>query len=398
MTFDYFSHLTIEEVDRPSASEQWVGQYNKFTAVGRKKEKADPLREAWKSQYLQSKQAPGEVITKQEWQYILGLSLNPETSLDCLPANSFLIHFIFVLEKPYLSKEDTDFHIIDNPLVREKIFRWPMVRPSGWKGALRHALWQRGYQDDSKQIQRIFGEIREEDEGRAGRVFFFPTFFERSTLEIMNPHDRKRRVGKTPLLLESVPAGAHGTFSLLYVPFDLIGQDAAKLRSEVAEDLKAVTEGIKAMLTQYGFGAKTSSGFGVADILSGTLTLRTEEAVTLPTPTPSMGETSLPQYLETPDRLKADFLTPQGTLKSEAEYQAFLESQGKQFTKKQRQLYEKAKKWWQSWQQKAEATPQEPRPEPPPQRQWWQRAFKDASDLDQVVEEACRALQQESER
>lgn len=272
MTFDYIYYLTKEEVENPSSSEQWAGQYNRFIAIGKKKKKADPLRETWKRQYLQNRQAPGEVIASQEWQNKFGLSPSPETLpvLDNLPANSFLIHFTFTLQKPYLSKDDNEFHIIDNPLAREKVFRWPMVRPSGWKGSLRHALWQLGYQEDNEQIQRIFGETRGDDTGQAGRLYLYPTFFNQSGLEIINPHDRENRVGKNPILLECVSVGATGTFTLLYVPFDRIGEDTQEIRQQVADDLQLVAEGIQAMMTTYGFGAKTSSGFGLAaDSLQG---------------------------------------------------------------------------------------------------------------------------------
>lgn len=268
MTFDYLSHLAVEEVGNPSVREQWAGQYHQFIAVGKKKGKADPLREEWKSQYLCHGQAPGEVIAKQEWQYTFGLSPNPEalSLLDNLPTHSFLVCLTFVLRKPYLSKDNTDFHIIDNPIVREKVFRWPMVRPTGWKGALRHALWQLGFLGDEQSIQQLFGEVNAADDaGQAGRLHFFPTFFAKTSLEIINPHDRVRRVGKNPILFESVPIGATGTFTLLYVPFDRIGKDARKTRREVAEDLALVAQGLKAMFTTYGFGAKTSSGFGVAE-------------------------------------------------------------------------------------------------------------------------------------
>ncbi|RKY97910.1 MAG: hypothetical protein DRQ10_08025 [Candidatus Hydrothermota bacterium] len=48
-------------------------------------------------------------------------------------------------------------------------------------------------------------------------------------------------------------------FTLLYVPPVNTDENTARA------DLKAVAKGVQAMLTQYGFGAKTSSGYGVAD-------------------------------------------------------------------------------------------------------------------------------------
>jgi len=80
------------------------------------------------------------------------------------------------------------------------------------------------------------GYRTEKIEGRQGRLFFFPTFFDKIGLEIINPHDRERRVGKNPILFECVPAGATGTFRLLYVPYDFPGEvtpDEARLRQQV---------------------------------------------------------------------------------------------------------------------------------------------------------------------
>ena len=62
-----------------------------------------------------------------------------------------------------------------------------------------------------------------------------------------------------------MPPGTRGTFTLLYVPFNAIGQAEAARRQEAADDLKMLAEGIYAMLVLYGFGAKTSSGYGVAE-------------------------------------------------------------------------------------------------------------------------------------
>ena len=63
------------------------------------------------------------------------------------------------------------------------------------------------------------------------------TFFDLIDVEVINPHSRKTRAGTHPIYLECVPQGAKGTFSLLYVPFDLIGADKAEIRRQALEDL-----------------------------------------------------------------------------------------------------------------------------------------------------------------
>jgi len=121
-------------------------------------------------------------------------------------------------------------------------------------------------------------------------------------LEIINPQDRVARAGSLPILFESVPEGTRGVFTLLYVPFDLIGKEGQETRKQVAEDLQVVAaglqegrtyegpvdalrtgdlqvipSGLQAMFRTYGFGAKTSSGFGLArEDVRGTLTIRAD--------------------------------------------------------------------------------------------------------------------------
>jgi len=188
-----------------------------------------------------------------------------ERTLKILPPYSFIIEFEFTLEKPYISKDDENFTIIENPIKREKVLGCPYIPGPSWKGCLRSALWQEGIKENNEIITRIFGNERQEkDNFRQGRLHFFPTFFSKSSFEVINPHDRKTRAGTMPILIECVPIGEKGKFSLLYVPFDLIGKDHEEIKKQILEDLSIVVEGLEAMFTKYGFGAKTSSGYGIA--------------------------------------------------------------------------------------------------------------------------------------
>ncbi len=245
----------------------------------------------------------------------LGLS-ERTIDLTSLPSYSFTVQFRFQLRRPYLSKDDMVFYAIDNPVRKEKVLGLPMVAPTQWKGALRSAMtyqladWWLGL-DEAAQTKRanyrrfitervglvkLFGNEKEvlvDDRSsdayldqvggkqladlyrrylrrfmtstgfRAGRLCFFPTFFTQIGLEVINPHERETRAGTKPIYFESVPDGAEGGFTLLYVPFDCVGEKE-EMRRQVAADLKGLGEGLRAMLTQYGVGAKTSSGFGVA--------------------------------------------------------------------------------------------------------------------------------------
>lgn len=294
--------------------------------------------------------------------------------LASLPFGSFYIQLAFKLLKPYISRDDNQFYIVDNPIVREKVFRLPMVRPSAWKGSLRHALWQLGYQKEHEQIKRLFGIANDEEpeEGNSGRLYFYPSFFTQTSLEIINPHDREKGVGKNPILIESVPIGTTATFTLLYTPLDRIGKDEAETRQQIFADLQLVTEGLAAMFTLYGFGAKTSSGFGLAadTVRDGTIVVGglayAAELLTPKTASSAPAQPDLPRYLVARDQLHPDFASETNGLKSEAEYQKLVEARGQNYAKKDKQLYAKAKGWWERKDQQLAQQPQEPAAEPKP--------------------------------
>lgn len=219
------------------------------------------------------RQAPAFLAQQHQWLAALQIAPSAQTlpDLALLPAGSFAIHCPFRLTSPYLSKDDAALHLLDNPVRREWVFKLPYVAASQWKGALRHALWQLGRQDDDEQIRRLFGLANDNEEnGDRGRLYGYPTFFDRLSLEVINPHKRESGAGSLPIYFEAVPAGASGSFTLLYVPFDRIGEDEPETRDQVAADLQLVAQGVQALFTLYGFGAKTSSGFGLAaDRLAG---------------------------------------------------------------------------------------------------------------------------------
>jgi CRISPR-associated protein Cmr2 len=370
------------------------------------------------------------------WQKKLASSAIPQTfdflpddnAIYQMPAFSFLLRVPFRLRKPYLSKDDTTFHLLDNPVRKEKIFQVPMVAATGWKGSLRAAMlyqlveWWSSLSSDKQQqhiyrklfvkrriqLARLFGNekgVQTDDTsfeefldtfgGKrqaqyyrrvvrryfsssgffAGRLHFFATFFDQIGLEVINPHSRQSGVGERgPILMECVPQGTTGTLLLLYVPFGSPDRcdRAQDLAMEVAQDLEVTVQGLQAMLTTYGFGAKTSSGFGVVEEqLAGQGKLLIRAALSAPdAPVSTQTAPSAPtlaRYLETPTRLHADFRRSDGSLKSAAEYEALIKSQGRQYSKQERQLYEKAQKWWdREGRQLAEAAAKEPVEQPAP--------------------------------
>ena len=258
----------------------------------------------------------GEAFLRRRAGYMNSLGIAPTfPDLSLFPPGAWAVQINFTLRKPYISRDDVDFYILDNPVKKEHVFKIPYVAPSQWKGALRAAMvrelvseWQgQGVHDPEVfanrrfQMALLFGDEKGEEpaaiKGLAkyldeiggheaaekfrekirkhfaisedkplphfqGSLYFYPTFFDRIGLEVINPHDRKTGAGKQPIYYECVPAGTRGTFTLLYVPLNAsVGEDENHKKV-----LKLVGKGLKAMLTRYGFGAKTSSGYGVADV------------------------------------------------------------------------------------------------------------------------------------
>lgn len=390
MTTDYYVWLdAARDRQRDDRSDPLYSLRYHGLVSNEKKPDADTLRSDW-SKRSEELTRPDGIL----WEWIA----TPTLDLALLPPYSFSVQFLFTLAKPYLSKDDNAFYIIDNPIVRDKVFRLPLVRPSSWKGSLYAALWQLGHRrENDDQSKRLFGDIRDDERGQAGRLIFFPTFFEKTALEIINPHDRVRKVGKNPILFECVPAGATGTFSLLYVPFDRIGQDEAQTRAEAAADLRLVAEAVAAMFCDYGFGAKTSSGFGVArnTVQDGQLTVRAEVATPAPQPSPPAASPAAPplaKYLAAPGQLKVEYLNPDGTFRERTAAELG------RLSKSDKQAYEKARKWWESEGKMLASQPPSPAPTPleptpaEPAPSWLSRSFDTFQDLAQATEAVAQAL------
>ena len=194
----------------------------------------------------------------------------PHIDLQLFPVGSWHLQIDFTLAKPYLSKDDEAFYIIDNPVKKEKVFRVPYVSPATWKGNLREALrLGLDWQDEDETMRWLMGNERKSEENfRAGRLHFFPTYFDRLDLEVINPHDRTTGAGKMPIYLEVVPAKSKGIFHLLYVPFDQL-HESEETRCQQAWALLAhVQAAMQFLLVDLGVAAKKSSGFGIAEAAS----------------------------------------------------------------------------------------------------------------------------------
>lgn len=260
--FDYWSALTSSlDPKALSTTNELICHYHDLLSEKDKKG-ADDLRETWKSRFTGDHPVPAEC--KSLWENIA----QPSIDLGRLPLGSWLLKIRFRLLSPWFSRGLNDFYIIDNPILRDRVFKVPVCPASTWKGALRMAcrlMTGAIDQKDGEWIIDLFGkDKRSDDSFRAGRLRFFPSFFYETVLEVINPHERERKVGINPILYEVIPPGTEGVLSLLYVPFDLISALKKDITAQAWTDLRYMMQAVDKTLTVYGFSAKSSSGWGLA--------------------------------------------------------------------------------------------------------------------------------------
>ena len=268
---------------------------------------------------------------------------NIKNLIEKLPKYSFAVWVKFQLLGPYFSRDDDEFYIIQNPILKETAFKIPMVRGSSWKGALAGTFKKllNDNNEKSKIIEsylRIFGagsesikgiesylrekssslkefkdkvlefmlfelgmEIKKEDideiktendelkliqklkskisnkleksqlnlpiefQTHKGRAVFYPTYFDKISLEIINPHDRRKRAGTNPIHYEVVPKETEGILQIVYIPFDGVLKENDVIKREAEKDLENLLLAIK-KVSQDGIGAKTKLGWGTFEL------------------------------------------------------------------------------------------------------------------------------------
>jgi CRISPR-associated protein Cmr2 len=200
----------------------------------------------------------------------------------------------FTLQTPWYSKDDRPFHVLDNPVRKDRVFWVPFMSAASWKGLLRwscrmlaglhrHLEDHGGKLDgwrDPKWVLHLFGNEKGED-GRfqRGALAFYPTWFSKIGFEVINPHSRTRRAGTQPIYYEVVPAGTDGKLRLLYAPLP-----GAPLPGDEAGDaLGHLIDAVDALLTTYGFSAKRTVGWGTASVKGWTARRKDQPPITAST-------------------------------------------------------------------------------------------------------------------
>lgn len=190
----------------------------------------------------------------------------------------FGIDVSFTLVSPWYSKDDRPFHVLDNPVRKDRVFGVPFMSAASWKGLLRwgcrmqaglcghlemHHMKMEGWNDPS-WIVHLFGNEKGEGERfRSGALVCYPTWFKKVGFEVINPHSRVRRAGMQPIYYEVVPAGTQGRLRLLYAP---LPGEIERDKVKPADFIDGFVDSIRALLETYGISAKRTAGWGTARI------------------------------------------------------------------------------------------------------------------------------------
>ena len=274
--YDYYATLSEQHV-KPKAKtashlvsgmvdECLVGWFEKETngdkkETGRKQEKGPDSRTTYRSQAaeLSPLALPADLILDPDW-------------VPTIPG-WFSLTVDFTLQTPWYSKDDRPFHVLDNPVRKDRVFGVPFMAASSWKGLLRwacrmkagllshleeHDNQLRGWQDPDWIVHLFGNEKGEADDFEHGALAFRPTWFDKVGFEVINPHNRQRRAGTHPILYEVVPPDTNGQLRLLYAAPP--GVDAP------AGTFDELSEAIEKLLTLYGISAKRTAGWGLAAV------------------------------------------------------------------------------------------------------------------------------------
>jgi CRISPR-associated protein Cmr2 len=205
------------------------------------------------------------------------LNLDPCTG-DLSGRNWIGIEIRFELLQPWYSKDDRPFHVLDNPVRKDRVFGVPYMSAASWKGLLRwacrmeaglrehleqHEGKMEGWKDPDWVVHFFGNEKGEEANFRQGALAFYPSWFDKIGFEVINPHSRAKRAGRQPIFYEVVPAGTRGVLRMLYAPVG--GVPRLSIGDQIWM-LQSLVSAVNSLVTVYGFSAKRTAGWGIAKI------------------------------------------------------------------------------------------------------------------------------------
>ncbi len=302
MTWDHFISLECESLESTSVAWRLAGGF--VDRVSKCFLDAEIKRlEAERSNDKKRERQAEQEKTRLRKEYLgkasrrFPVKLYPRLQIDFSTLSSdrwLALQVDFEILTPWYSKDDRLFHVMDNPVRKDRVFGVPFMAASSWKGMLRWAFRRctklTGPEKESDEEKRrqaqlwelhLFGNEKGEGEKfHRGALVFYPTWFNKIGFEVINPHSRERRAGTKPIYYEVVPGrtlqvkkkpdgaeekeeveGAKGTLSLLYAPWP-----GMKSHPKPEDVLPKLLESIEDLLTTYGISAKRTVGWGTARI------------------------------------------------------------------------------------------------------------------------------------
>lgn len=246
------------------------GSKKELIDANKQKKDADKIKNAVRQQYMKLARNSKSKLPE---------DLSFEPGFTSLPNLAWLgIEVAFTLNSPWYSKDDRPFHVLDNPIRRDRLFGKPFMSASSWKGLLRWACRMKsgllkhleksnmkmdGWKDKNWIVHLFGNEKGEKEDFRSGTLIFFPTWFDKIGFEVINPHSRTDRAGTQPIYYEVVPSGTKGKLQVLYAPMP--GEIQRDNVTSVSV-IDMLIDSIILLLETYGFSAKRTVGWGSANI------------------------------------------------------------------------------------------------------------------------------------
>ncbi|MBD3180847.1 hypothetical protein GF312_01045 [Candidatus Poribacteria bacterium] len=319
MSVDFFADNRITSQDINNAN--WKSDYHNYTRIQLltnciwddnstlvdAARDNDGLYRKWLSRFS------GSINTTINQMKDMGVTYPQDIDWSVLPNDSYMLTVNFSLDSHLTTRDDTDYYIIENPMCKDTAFKIPMMRASSWKGYLRWSCVHRLIQDIHNlndlnqrdrliksriQLSLLFGNEQgvEVDSARGetylddifskkfghdsiiqyrkqmkaissrgmmkGKLHFYPTFFNKINLDIINPHKLETKSGENPILMEVAPRERRQTHGvvLLYAPL-CGGSSGTSFTAK--SDLLTVVQALEELMLIYGFSAKRTSGYGI---------------------------------------------------------------------------------------------------------------------------------------
>ena len=201
--------------------------------------------------------------------------INPSQRVDLLPwRNCISIEIVWELTTPWFSRSDSEFDAIDNPISRDMLTGFPILKAAGLKGMLAHTCDFLEPKPSEEIMKFCFGDASQNDVGgHQGNVIFGNTVFNRISCDLISPHNRQFGVVDHPVGFEVVPENTKTETGFL------IFQRSTENQTDSLRGARLLLDCWHLLLTGLGISAKRSIGYGMGNTHK--ITIRTGTGIQL---------------------------------------------------------------------------------------------------------------------